>query len=226
MSSFDAATSLVPRGDGVTFDATVDAGWTIGPERPNGGYLLALLGRGAIEAAAAAGATHPHALAATAQYVTAARPGPAVVRAETLRVGRSASQVRVALEVDDQVCVQTVITLGRLHEAASPWWGGLEPPALPPEEECERLARMPDAAATGPTIRDQVHTRFDPACLGFFSGRPTGQAELRAWLRFADGRQPDPLALLYAVDALFPVTFELGTVGWVPTLQLTAMVRA
>ena len=46
-------------------------------------------------------------------------------------------------------------------------------------------------------------------------------------LRFVDGRDPDPLALLYAVDALPPATFDLsGTTGWVPTLSLTAYVRA
>jgi hypothetical protein len=40
-----------------------------------------------------------------------------------------------------------------------------------------------------------------------------------------DGREPDPLLLLLAVDALPPVTFELGLPGWTPTLELTAHVR-
>jgi hypothetical protein len=42
----------------------------------------------------------------------------------------------------------------------------------------------------------------------------------------ADGREPDPLSLLLAVDALPPVTFDLGLYGWTPTLELTAHVRA
>lgn len=42
----------------------------------------------------------------------------------------------------------------------------------------------------------------------------------------ADGREPDPVMLLLAVDALPPVTFDLGLSGWVPTLELTAHVRA
>jgi hypothetical protein len=44
-----------------------------------------------------------------------------------------------------------------------------------------------------------------------------------------DGRsasEPDPLLLLLAVDALPPVTFDLGLFGWTPTLELTAHVRA
>ena len=49
---------------------------------------------------------------------------------------------------------------------------------------------------------------------------------LQAWFRLADEREPDPLALLMTVDALPPVTFDLGMPGWAPTLELTAHVRA
>ncbi len=34
------------------------------------------------------------------------------------------------------------------------------------------------------------------------------------------------MALLLVVDALPPVTFDLGLPGWAPTLELTAHVRA
>ena len=76
-------------------------------------------------------------------------------------------------------------------------------------------------------IMERVELRFDPAVLGFRRGEPTGRGELRAWLAFADGRDPDPLALLYALDGLPPATFDLAeATGWVPTLSLTAYVRA
>jgi hypothetical protein len=41
------------------------------------------------------------------------------------------------------------------------------------------------------------------------------------------GDEPfDPISLLFAVDAFPPATFEVAASGWVPTLQLTAYVRA
>ena len=49
---------------------------------------------------------------------------------------------------------------------------------------------------------------------------------IRGWLRLADGREPDPLMLLLARDALPPVAFDLGLSGWTPTLELTVHVRA
>ena len=36
----------------------------------------------------------------------------------------------------------------------------------------------------------------------------------------------DVLALLFVVDALPPVTFDLGLPGWAPTVQLSVHVRA
>jgi hypothetical protein len=73
---------------------------------------------------------------------------------------------------------------------------------------------------------DRVDLRLDPAVLGFADGEPGGGGELRGWLSFADGRPFDSLALLFALDALPPATFELAATGWVPTLQLTTYVRA
>jgi hypothetical protein len=71
-----------------------------------------------------------------------------------------------------------------------------------------------------------METRVDPASLGFADGKPGGHGEFRAWMRFADGRQPDPVSLLLAVDALPPATLDLGSTGWVPTFELTAYIRA
>lgn len=67
--------------------------------------------------------------------------------------------------------------------------------------------------------------KLDPATLGWALGAPSGKGEMRSWFGLADGRDPDPLSLLLAVDALPPTAFELGISGWVPTVELTVHVR-
>ncbi len=48
---------------------------------------------------------------------------------------------------------------------------------------------------------------------------------MEGWLRFPDGREPDPMMLLFAVDCLPPVSLNLGITGWAPTLELTTHIR-
>ena len=72
---------------------------------------------------------------------------------------------------------------------------------------------------------ERFDVRFDPAMVGWALGQPSGRGEMQAWLRLADAREPDPLSLLMVVDALPPVSMDLGLPGWAPTLELTAHVR-
>ena len=48
---------------------------------------------------------------------------------------------------------------------------------------------------------------------------------MAGWIRSAHGRAVDPLFLLTVADALPPVTLELGIPGWVPTVELTVLLR-
>jgi acyl-coenzyme A thioesterase PaaI-like protein len=226
MATFDDATAVTARPDGTTFDVELDRGWTIGTGRPNGGYLLALLGRAALETARRAGAEQQHVIAASVQYVTSPSVGPAVVDTEVLRVGRSASQVRARLVQGEQVAVQAAFTVGHLRRDVDPYWGGVDPVTLPSEAECRPLPTPPGDDGDEPTFRQQVDERFDPSGLGFVDGAPGGRGELRTWFRFSDGREPDTLSLLFVVDALPPATFDVVSTGWVPTLDLTVYVRA
>lgn len=227
-SEFDAATRVEPRHATGSYDLTVDPGWAVGP-KPNGGYLLAALARAAAHAVVVGGADHPHALAATAHFLRAPDPGPARVEVDVLRVGRSASQARATLWQGDQPCVDAVFTLGRLAAAAdapAPWWTGPEPFDVAPVDQCRRIPGAPPGAEFTVSIMDRADLRLDPSVLGFTTGSPSGRGELRGWISFADGRPADPLALLFFLDALPPATFELARTGWVPTLSLTAYVRA
>lgn len=233
--AFDRAIAVTPRsgsavtggpGDGVqVHDAVIDGGWAIG-DKPNGGYLLAVLARAAVATASTVeGLVHGHPVTSSAQYVAAPEAGPAEVHAEVLRRGRRLSQVRARLVQAGSVRVESVFTLGQLDAAAEPWWDDVPMPAFTPEAECVRNTSPGPGGVLLP-ITDRVEVRLDPQVTGFARGRPTGHGEVRGWMRFADGRSPDPFGLLLAVDVLPPATFDLGTTGWVPTLSLTAYVRA
>ena len=84
---FADVSSIAPAGPG-RFETEVHPDWTLGG-KPNGGYLLAILGR-----AAGAAGPHPDVIAASAHYLRSPGPGTVSVEAEVLRAGRGASQVR------------------------------------------------------------------------------------------------------------------------------------
>jgi len=220
MAGFEVATAILRTAEG-RYQAEVDPQWSIGT-KPNGGYLMAMLARAAVDAA---GPDHPHPTAVSAHYLAAPPAGPAELHVETLRVGRSAAQLRASLHSGGRRCVEALVTCGPLPDALTPWWDGVPIVALPPDEECVRLNA--DDSRLSVALLDVVSERVDPACLGFAVGRPSGQGEIRGWVRPADGTAPDPLFLLVAADCLPPATFELGLVGsWVPTIEMTVYLRA
>lgn len=68
--------------------------------------------------------------------------------------------------------------------------------------------------------------RIDPATVGWALGQPARDGEMRAWIRFADGREPDALSLPFFLDAMPPVTFTFGALGWAPTIAFSGHVRS
>jgi hypothetical protein len=202
------------------FTAEVSPLWTIAG-KPNGGYLLAMLGRAASRVGA-----HQHVLAASAHYLHSPEPGPVDLVAEVLRAGRSASQVRARLSQAGKPCVQALFTIGLLDPDTKPYWSdGLPAAGEVGRDECVRL---PPVGPTGFPVpmMGEIDLRLEPATLGFAAGRPSGRGELRGWLDLMDADAFDPTALLFAVDAFPPATFEIEQTGWVPTLELSVYVRA
>jgi hypothetical protein len=218
-SLFAAVSALVPTGAG-HFEAKVSPDWTIAA-KPNGGYLLAILGRAATETG-----NHPHVIAASAHYLHSPSPGPISVQAEILRAGRSASQLRTQLRQDSQLCVEALVTTSTLDPATTPYWdAGLPVPSIAAAADCLRVPTTTPVGLPVP-IMDQVDLRIDPRDTGFARGEPSGRGELKGWLTLPAGEAFDPVSLLYAIDAFPPATFEIAPTGWVPTLELTGYVRA
>jgi hypothetical protein len=210
--SFDAATWVVPTNDPHLFETTVHELWTVG-DKPNGGYLLALLGRAALAASRGDGGLG-WGWEVVSSAITYLRPpdlGPATVRTALLRQGRSAAHVRAVLVQDGADLVDAVFVLGDLPATDTVRYTGIEPLRIPEPGRCVRLpAHLPSGVHVG--IMEVVDLRLDPATVPFpDSAPPAGTpAELRGWSRFADGREPDPLSLLFSVDAIPPATLMIG----------------
>ena len=217
---FSDVSRIEPCGHG-SFDADVNSEWTIGG-KPNGGYLLSMLGRSAVTVG-----VHEHVLAASAHFLGSPEPGPVKIEAQVLRTGRSASQIAARLSQDGTRCVEALLTTTSLDPRTEPYWdaGMPEPGTTAFEPSSTRL--VPQApSGLRVAILEQVEVRLDPASMGFASGEPTGRGELRGWLSLPDGEPFDTLSLLFAVDAFPPATFDVEFAGWVPTFELTVYVRA
>lgn len=233
-SEFDAGSAVSARdGEGGVYDAELGEGWRIGGG-VNGGVLLAIAGRAlAAEFGTADGdrPSHPDPLAISAYYLTPGVPGPATVRTSDVRRGRAVSTGQVSLFQDDGrggevERVRFLATYGDLASVDGDLTTSAQPPDLPPPDRCVSAAQAPPDFLKHASLLQRLDMRLDPATTGWAMGQPSGNGVIRGWLRMADGREPDPLMLLLAVDALPPVAFELGLPGWTPTLELTAHVRA
>ena len=73
---------------------------------------------------------------------------------------------------------------------------------------------------------DNVENRMHPSTR-FLTHAVGDESEVRGYIRFADGREPDVWSLPFFVDASAPSIFEvLEQRSWVPTIELTVHVRA
>ncbi|MCY7394777.1 MAG: thioesterase family protein [Nocardioides sp.] len=217
---FDRQIAVSPAGPG-RWSADLADGWTVGGG-VNGGYLLSVLGN----AVRAALPGKPDPIAVSAHYLSAAVPGPAGIGVDVRREGSSLATVAVELSQGGTTRITALATygdLGRLPDDVATTAG---PPAIPAPQECVPNTLAPAEIRANAKLMDRFEMRFHPDQVGWAVGRPSGLGVLSAWFRLAEGREPDPISLLTVVDALPPVTFDLGLMGWAPTIELTVHVRA
>jgi acyl-coenzyme A thioesterase PaaI-like protein len=204
--------------EGRTWRSTIQPGWDVGGNA-NGGYLLVLAAR------AMAGATgFPDPVSVTAHYLRPGKPGPVRLEAAAVRVGRRFGTATATLLAGPDPLLQAVGTFSDLSDTGGPERVDAAPPELPEPDEC--VGMHPDSGRD-PGFMSQVDLRLHPDDQGFRDGRPSGEPRVRGWFRFPDGEPVDTLGLLLAVDAFPPTIFNARLpVGWTPTLELTAHVRA
>jgi hypothetical protein len=229
-SELDRLLTLSPAGAGA-FRATIDDGWAIG-HAVNGGVLLSLVGTAlatTFEGPPARGG-HPHPLAVSGYFLSAGQTGGARILTEVVREGRTmatgqASVVQDGPDGDPVERLRVLATYGDLSRLDGEVCTTAEPPAMPGPDECLD-ASAGGAAGPAAAFIERFDMRLDPATAGWALGEPSRRGVIQGWLRMVDGREPDPLMLLLAVDAFPPVTFDMGIAGWAPTLELSVHVRA
>lgn len=225
--SFAADTAVVPV-DHRTFAGEVHEGWDIGGNA-NGGYLLAIAARAMREASG-----RPDPVSITAHYLRPGKPGPVTVDVETVKDGKTFASMRGnLLDVDGRPLLSLLGTFGTLgstldanvhHELVD-----ATPPELPSFQECLPRQHMPEIV---PAFSEGVVLRLHPDDSVFAAGQKSGSARIRGWFAFPAGPdgEPEPvdtIGLLQATDAFPPTIFNVELpVGWVPTVELTAHVRA
>ena len=219
VASFSQASAVTALGDG-GYAASLSSSWAVG-DRPHGGYLLAVVVRAALAEAATVSDAAPDPLAVSAQFLRPPLCAPAVVRTAVRSSGRTITVVNAVLEQDGRTCVEATVTCGVLP-SDEPAWADLPTlPADPPDDAVDIGAQPGNIFHVGSVCE----MRLDVATAGFATGRTDLPPVTRIWARPV-GEDPDPLFALVAGDISPPVVFNLGRVGWSPTVQLTALLRA
>ncbi len=212
---FASASAVSRAGNGI-WAGEIAPGWDIGGNA-DGGYLLAIAARAAAEAA-----ERPDPVTVTAHYLSPGRVGPVTVEARVVRQGRRFATVQATLASSSVPLLALLGSFAALGSYDGPERIDAAPPELPPPEDCLLLE---PTATFPPPFMGRVELRLHPDDLG--PAGVSGPPRVRGWFRFPDDEPIDVIGLLVAVDAFPPTVFRTELpVAWVPTLELTAHIRA
>lgn len=194
------------------YRAGIDPAWRV--ERPNGGYVAAILLR-AVTTELADPERAPRSV--TVHYLRPPEDGPVEVEVVVERSGRTMSAVSARLFQDGRLLAVALVSAGLSREAYE--FDDAPMPAVPPPEDCEVLARPPFPIP----IRDQIESRH---AIGPQPFQAIGDAVTGGWMRMVDPEPTDVHTLVQMADGWVPAIF--GTVAerlGVPTVDLTVHLR-
>ena len=164
----------------------------------------------------------PHPVTVTTHYL---RPGVpdthCDINVEVVRTGRSFSTARATLTQRGKPRLSVLATFGDLTQSmGSDKLIHIAPPEIPGPESCvERDGAIQQIHLP---ITQRVDARLHPEMADPLTYK---NPDMLGWIRFQDGRAPDPRSLLLFCDAFPPsVLGAVDAVGWVPTVELTVHV--
>lgn len=212
MSEFWADTA-VERIDANCLRAVITDRWSVNGI-PNGGYMMSIAARAFRESL-----SHADPLTITGHYVEKAMVGPADLLVEVIREGKTVSTATLRLVQEGVERVRFTATYGDLDDTQGVTWVGDQPPLI----EQKKCLTSPRFLA----IHERVEMLFSPATADWLRGKSIDRMEHELMAYFRDGTEPDVMSLPFFADCVPPTTFsKFGSVGWVPTLELTVHVRA
>lgn len=214
-SDFDAETAVIARGGG-RYDACLSTAWDIG-DNANGGYAMLPVLRALREESG-----QPDPLSITTHFL---RPiqggGDAKIDTSLVRRGRSVSVATGALTLAGTQRLTVSSVFGLIVDDEPGMAIDVPAPTIAPPEECVERSELRQGVAL--PIASRLDVRVPPEAAVTGESNP---AVIEGWVRLADGTPPTVLSLPLFADAFPPSLFaKLGSVGWVPTIELTVHVR-
>ena len=214
MADFERDTAVTPAGDGA-FDCEIHPAWWV-IAGPNGGYVAAMVVR-ALEATVAEGRPLR---SLTVHYMRAPKAGPALIRTEVVREGRSVSFLRATLDQGDRGCATAMAVFASGRDGLA--FNTSRPPDVPRPED---VPVQGESRLQAPPFAQNFD--FRPA----IGGRPFEAADdavTGGWLWPKQGPKELDTALAVALcDSWFPALFTAVEAPLaVPTLDLTVHLRA
>ncbi|MGF6888014.1 acyl-CoA thioesterase [Nocardia sp. GAS34] len=203
--------------------------WTIG-KKLHGGTMVATTAAAATRRLrqVAPELTDMLPIAASTDFLGAPDPGEVEYEVRVRKTGRQICLVDSSLIQGGRTLVHTALTFGHLDDAA-PVYNADRFPDMPAEPPADAMFYTPDSPmARLVHVSQGASLAIDRDWARFLDGE-TGEPRLRLWLRprAADERDPDVAAYfaMMAGDISPPVSANLGSFGWAPTIQLTTYLR-
>jgi len=221
-TSFDADTAVrrvEGSGEAAVFEADMRRGWWI-VRGPNGGYVAAVLLR-ALEEAVGDPERTPRSLGI--HYTAPPAEGPVRIETRLERTGRSLSTLSARMTQDGRLLALALAAFSRARPG--PELQHARPPEVPAPGRCPSLADLPGG------LRLPIHRQYEYRwALGGLPRRGAAEALCGGWIRLAEPRRHDALALAAISDAFPPAMMSAipadSPLGAMPTVDLTIHFRA
>jgi acyl-CoA thioesterase len=205
------------------WDVTLEERWNVGRNQ-NGGVLVATTSERMAEMVG-----QPHPFAVTGHFLAAATQGPATVRAEAVKPGRTYATATGSLWQEDKERVRVVGAYGDLavRTAAGAVASVLpDAPALAAPDDCDDLFDILTATVGERSLTKSLRN-FEirvPADGGWGPASSPSTPRLRGWVRFRDVDTVTPNHLVTLADGFPPSILGFTEIGWLPTIELTVHV--